>query len=500
MSRALDQKPPTRHDRTSPLSMRVAVLVTHAGVPGTLGTTAFVSALSEGLEANGITSCVVGLTHNAAAWRSDALPNARAITPWLDRSAATDEDLMAAVAYGIAAPGGAHAPDGSRVTGWHEEYLLERALGTFADRMQLHLIVHPRSYQLLDLATRIARRRGWGVVVLSNEALTEKQIDPATRDAYIEVASSATGVWAVSEYLREFWLDHGMQADRILVEPGMVSPTRFLSERRSPSFGAVYMGNLMHREVETLLDVSAQVVESEPSYRLTIFGDATHDARLQLRETVRLRGLADVVSVEDAIAPDEIPATLSSATLLLLPRSSGAFSTAGFPQKLGEYLASGTPVVVTDVGDIPKYLEDGINAYLVRADDTDAFAVAVGRALRDPNAARIGVAGRDLAGRLLNSHAASYRLAAFLHGLPKPRQEWGPLQARAARGARALAQRIEAMRWAFRRLRDSLAKALGRLQGSIVYARSGHTRVMAAKIAIVRLLRFMRLKPPPPRE
>lgn len=485
---ALDQEPAMSHNTMNRKGMRVAILVTHAGVPRTLGTTSFVSALAEGLEANQIVTSVVSLARTAEIWRSDAMPKASVLKPWIGRSEPRAQDPEIARSFGIS------VPDEARTTAatsgaWYEEYLLERELASFAGGRRLHLIVHPRSYELLDLATRVARRRGWGVIVLSNEALTDTQIDPDSRDAYVELASSATGIWAVSDYLRDFWIDHGVPGGRILVLPGMISPSLFSHQRDTVSRGALYMGNLMHREVDTLLDVSARVVASEPSFRLTIFGDATAERASELRETINQRGLADVVRVEDALPPHEIPGALTSARVLLLPRASGVFSSAGFPQKLGEYLASGTPVVVTGVGDIPKYLVDGVSAYVVNADDTDAFTAAVVRALRDPDASRVGSEGRELADELLNSQAASMRLVAFLKALHVPCREWGTLQILTAKSRMHRLRLAEAWhRW--------LAKA----RRSVVFAPSGHTRVMAAKIAIVRLLRFLRLKPPvPPR-
>ena len=62
---------------------------------------------------------------------------------------------------------------------------------------------------------------------------------------------------------------------------------------------------------------------------------------------------------------EELFERLRTARVLALPRPAGSFSQAGLPTKVAEYLASGRPVVVTAVGDLPLYLRDGVDAYLV---------------------------------------------------------------------------------------------------------------------------------------
>ena len=49
--------------------------------------------------------------------------------------------------------------------------------------------------------------------------------------------------------------------------------------------------------------------------------------------------------------------------MLVLARPDNIQAKGGFPTKLGEYLATGNPVVVTKVGEIPNYLIDGVNAF-----------------------------------------------------------------------------------------------------------------------------------------
>jgi len=196
-----------------------------------------------------------------------------------------------------------------------------------------------------------------------------------------------------------------------------------------------------------------------------------------------------------------VPGVLAGADVLVLPRSLGEFSQAGFPNKLGEYLASGRPVVVTKVGDIPNYLVDGQSAFLVDPDDCDAFARALVSALTDPAQAEvIGARGQAVARQLLASPMVARRIADFIAQLP-PRHGAEQQRTRGLRRARVVVRRFVTI--GAHGVRRGLASArhrLGRLWRKLYYAPEGYTRVTALKIAIVRLLRYLRLKPPAPGE
>jgi glycosyltransferase involved in cell wall biosynthesis len=126
-------------------------------------------------------------------------------------------------------------------------------------------------------------------------------------------------------------------------------------------------------------------------------------------------GLVERVEFTGSVGRLEIPGLLREAAAFALPRASGIFSTAGFPTKLGEYLAMGKPVVVTATGDIPLYLRDGVDAYLVPPDDTHAFAARLAEVFADPSAAReVGERGRETARREFDIVSQCRRLADFM--------------------------------------------------------------------------------------
>ena len=64
---------------------------------------------------------------------------------------------------------------------------------------------------------------------------------------------------------------------------------------------------------------------------------------------------------------------LKNADVLALCRPANHQAEGGFPTKMGEYLSTGNPVLVTNVGDMELYIKDGVNGYISKADDVKMF-------------------------------------------------------------------------------------------------------------------------------
>lgn len=94
---------------------------------------------------------------------------------------------------------------------------------------------------------------------------------------------------------------------------------------------------------------------------------------------------------------------LLDADILCMTRLNTKFANAGFPFKLGEYLATGNPVVVTDVSDISDYLENNIDAKIVPPENSHALCAALTEYAEDFKAAsKIGERGKEKALKFFN--------------------------------------------------------------------------------------------------
>jgi glycosyltransferase involved in cell wall biosynthesis len=158
-----------------------------------------------------------------------------------------------------------------------------------------------------------------------------------------------------------------------------------------------------------LVDVLARLEGDRPGrYRLTWAGSGP------LAEAVLER--ARELGVEDRI---ELLGFVSfGSDLLARYRSSHIFVhvslTEGVPAVLIEALASGTPVVATDVGGVSAMLEGGAAGLLVPPEDVDSFVEAVYRMSDDEELCkRLAARGLEIA-REMTADSQAKRIASFI--------------------------------------------------------------------------------------
>jgi glycosyltransferase involved in cell wall biosynthesis len=234
------------------------------------------------------------------------------------------------------------------------------------------------------------------------------------------------GAVVISTCLEDYFRTHLRRGARVIRVPILVDLDEFAPAPTDDSQDGdtlCYVGNLDHQgEVDGLLDAFGRVSAQFPRWSLRIVGGSSDPQALaRLKARAAYLGLVDRVEFVGSVDRSALPALFREAGAFVLPRASGLFSTAGFPTKLGEYLASARPVVVTATGDIPLFLSDGVDAYLVAPDDTQAFAARLTDMLADPLMAReIGARGRETARREFDLVAQCRRLAAFMADFDAP--------------------------------------------------------------------------------
>jgi glycosyltransferase involved in cell wall biosynthesis len=116
-------------------------------------------------------------------------------------------------------------------------------------------------------------------------------------------------------------------------------------------------------------------------------------------------------------APAELPPWLHAADVLLIPPSRAPlelYRNCVLPLKLFSYFAAGRPILAPRAPDTAELLDDGDNALLVSAGDTEAAAAALARIVAEPElAARLGAGALASAATLTWDHRAA-RIATFL--------------------------------------------------------------------------------------
>lgn len=109
---------------------------------------------------------------------------------------------------------------------------------------------------------------------------------------------------------------------------------------------------------------------------------------------------------------------LNGSDVLLMTRIDSKYANAGFPFKLGEYLATGKPVIATNSSDVNLYLSDKNDIILSSPSDSESLFKAMEYALLNPKRCfEIGQNGRKAAFKYFNPKINSKLLQIFLDRL-----------------------------------------------------------------------------------
>lgn len=229
------------------------------------------------------------------------------------------------------------------------------------------------------------------------------------------------GLLLMTNFLKVYFSDHINKRCRTEIIPMTVESERFevLKDPSSLEYIA-YCGNISGNKdgVCNLIKAFSKISPKYPDLLLYIIGGSKNqDDLVKLKQLVAENKIESRVVFTGTVDRDEIPSLLINAKVLALARPSSIQAEGGFPTKLGEYLATGNPVVVTNVGEIGHYLKDGINAYLSAPDDIDEFAAKLDAALTDEMKSKtIGLKGKELAQTVFNYKVQGARIAKFIAG------------------------------------------------------------------------------------
>ena len=236
------------------------------------------------------------------------------------------------------------------------------------------------------------------------------------------------GVIVISEYLRGFmaqWLRRGAKIVRI---PILVDIEPYVSAGPSPCLDGryvAYCGSLNEQKdgVLSLMKAFSLISPEFPDVKLCLIGDSDgKKSRLpEYRGHAQALSLADKVILTGTMVRGAIPPYLAHATLLALARPSSRQANAGFPTKLGEYLATGRPVVVTRTGEIESFLQDNVSVYFVAPDDVAAFADRLRYALSHlAEADKVGQTGLETARNSFDYRVGARQLQDFVTACGRP--------------------------------------------------------------------------------
>jgi len=179
-----------------------------------------------------------------------------------------------------------------------------------------------------------------------------------------------------------------------------------------------YCGGLSNEKdgIDILIKAFGVITKKHQNIKLYIISSNSSKITIDyLKHLCDEFNISDKVIFTGHVDRNDIPLLLKNASILALARPTSYQAEGGFPTKLGEYLATKNPIIVTDVGEITQYLKDGDSAYISKPDDIEAFAQKLDECLSDPDKAKlIGEKGYQIAEKYFDYKSQSELLNEFL--------------------------------------------------------------------------------------
>ena len=234
-----------------------------------------------------------------------------------------------------------------------------------------------RSKEFTRLRRALIERERWPFVLLCHceqKAPARRRALERARQAF----KAARIVGILSKNLRATSEDHlgiPLPHARLFQNPLNISATRLLDWPQSTTLRFAFVGRTEYvKGLDLALAAFNTPTWRERDWQFDIYGDG--DLKDQLQRQTQQLGLADKIRFR-GFATD-IDAVWRDHHVFLLPSRAE-----GVPNSMLEAMLSGRPVIVSDVGGIAEWVDDGRTGYLMPRPDVDALANALERCWND---------------------------------------------------------------------------------------------------------------------
>jgi glycosyltransferase involved in cell wall biosynthesis len=230
----------------------------------------------------------------------------------------------------------------------------------------------------------------------------------------------SSGIILVPDNAGDYYSQRGVPSEKLIWIPNAVDLERYAahdigSRTQSGSFEVVYTGALgvndgMRNAIEAWMILEG---DGYSDIHLSLYGDGNEKAALM--QLAQSRSLASV-SFRDRVPKDQVPAILSSAdAALMCLLSLPMYRYGASPNKLGDYMAAGKPIVYSSDYPIAALVSSGC-AIRCAASNPRALASAVldMRATSETDRFRMGQAAKAYVLHVLGIREVGGRLEAGL--------------------------------------------------------------------------------------
>lgn len=182
-----------------------------------------------------------------------------------------------------------------------------------------------------------------------------------------------------STYLKQVFSDFGIESQVI---PNIISLERFIPKDKKQNGNIRNPHLIITRNLESIYGIATAIKavsllrQTIPDIKLSIAGSGPQKDELQ--QLVKKENLENHVIFTGKLTPEDMAVLYQNADIMLNPTTVD-----NMPNSLLEAMASGVPVITTDVGGIPYIVENNKTALFTEVNNPDLMAVQIKRLLND---------------------------------------------------------------------------------------------------------------------
>jgi glycosyltransferase involved in cell wall biosynthesis len=298
--------------------------------------------------------------------------------------------------------------EGARVTRLPQDFsqsFLARAV-QFGKAVLAHLALHP-DYEIVHyrniwdgLALAQNKKRFGYKTLFEVNGLASIElkyhypgIDPGLltkiKEQELAALHGSDAIICPSHVTREYIASLGLSRKRVTVIPNGVSPSDFCPSTLPDRAGRVpvllYIGTLADWQgLEVVIRALPKILERQ-AVRLQIVGRGRSRQRKLLAKQIRKLGLEGSVTVQPAVPHHEVPAWIAASDICLAPLglNDRNVTQGACPIKVLEYMASGRPLVASNMPIVRELVREDVDALLFSPNDPDDLARQVLALLND---------------------------------------------------------------------------------------------------------------------
>ena len=221
-----------------------------------------------------------------------------------------------------------------------------------------------------------------------------------------------------SYYLKDLYLQMGYLEENIFVQPNLTDFEYWKPVATKIKYTLGYSGAPYQKDgLSDLFRAMSMLNGDLSNISLLVIGDAPFGKSLipDLRLECERLGLSGKVTFTGLVQSSKVKHYLSECEILTITRPSTIQTQAGFPTKLGEYFASGKPILATDFGDMGRYFKNGSEIVMAECGNPQSIANKLHWMLQNRNELElISKNGYEKAKKLLEYESSVTKIHNFL--------------------------------------------------------------------------------------